>query len=226
MFEGDIVAGVIVCAPAGAFDGTAGFLARAAAKAHGRRLRGGRLHRPRHPRRGARPAPQRRGRWLWDLDATRTLDADQIGPPCRPPGDGAGPADRASSLVVSSPSCCAGQRSHAGRRRDPGPHDHHVGRAGAGHHAGAEHRRRAVGGGRARRRAAAGAARPRAGGDRRRGGGLVRQSRRPEGSPSPPRGGRRRRRCPRGTRTGRRRSAGTRCRPRRCRPPRPRSSRC
>ena len=32
-FEGDIVAGALVCAPAGALDGTAGFLAQAAAKA-------------------------------------------------------------------------------------------------------------------------------------------------------------------------------------------------
>jgi hypothetical protein len=81
MFEGDIIAGAIVCAPAGALDGTAGFLARAAAKARAkgyvvvaftdRAIPDVSLGRLRNDG----------GRWLWDLDATRTLDADQVGPP-------------------------------------------------------------------------------------------------------------------------------------------------
>ncbi len=80
LFEGDIVAGAIVCAPAGALDGTAGFLARAATKAErlgyevvaftDRAIPDVALGRLRNDT----------GRWLWDLDATRTLDADQIGP--------------------------------------------------------------------------------------------------------------------------------------------------
>lgn len=81
MFEGDIVAGAIVCAPAGALEGTAGFLAQAAARALAegftvvaftdRAIPGVALGRLRNDG----------GRWLWDLDATRTLDADQVGPP-------------------------------------------------------------------------------------------------------------------------------------------------
>jgi hypothetical protein len=81
LFEGDIVAGSIVCAPAGALDGTSGFLRRAAdkAKAEGydvvaftdRALPDVALGRLRNEG----------GRWLWDLDATRTLAADQVGPP-------------------------------------------------------------------------------------------------------------------------------------------------
>jgi len=80
-FEGDIVAGAVVCAPAGALDGTAGFLARAAAKAQAlgydvvaftdRAIPDVALGRLRNDA----------GRWFWDLDATRTLDADQVGPP-------------------------------------------------------------------------------------------------------------------------------------------------
>jgi hypothetical protein len=80
-FEGDIVAGALVCAPAGALDGTAGFLARTAAKASklgydviaftDRAIPDVALGRLRNES----------GRWLWDLDATRTLDATQVGPP-------------------------------------------------------------------------------------------------------------------------------------------------
>jgi hypothetical protein len=80
LFEGDIVAGTIVCAPAGALDGTSGFLARAATKAAeqgydvvaftDRALPEVALGRLRNDG----------GRWLWDLDATRTLAADQVGP--------------------------------------------------------------------------------------------------------------------------------------------------
>jgi hypothetical protein len=81
MFEGDIIAGAIVCAPAGALDGTAGFLARAAEKATAlgyavvaftdRAIPDVALGRLRNDA----------GRWVWDLDTTRTLDADQVGPP-------------------------------------------------------------------------------------------------------------------------------------------------
>lgn len=81
LFEGDIIAGAIVCAPAGALDGTAGFLSRAAAKAldlgydvvafTDRAIPDVALGRLRNDG----------GRWAWDLDATRTLDAAQIGPP-------------------------------------------------------------------------------------------------------------------------------------------------
>ena len=76
LFEGDIVAGAIVCAPAGALDGTIGFLQRAAdaATADGQRVvaftdravPGVALGRLRNEG----------GRWLWDLDDTRTLGAE------------------------------------------------------------------------------------------------------------------------------------------------------
>jgi hypothetical protein len=79
-FDGDIVAGAIVCAPAGALDGTAGFLARTAEKAKllgydvvaftDRAIPDVALGRLRNDG----------GRWLWDLDATRTLDAEDVGP--------------------------------------------------------------------------------------------------------------------------------------------------
>ncbi len=75
LFEGDIVAGAIVCAPAGALDGTVGFLqqAAAAATAEGqhvvaftdRALPSVALGRLRNAG----------GRWIWDLDDTRTIDA-------------------------------------------------------------------------------------------------------------------------------------------------------
>jgi hypothetical protein len=77
-FEGDIVAGALVCAPAGAFEGTAGFLARAARKAEklgydvvaftDRAVPEVALGRLRNDA----------GRWLWDLDATRTIDAADV----------------------------------------------------------------------------------------------------------------------------------------------------
>ncbi len=81
LFEGDIIAGAIVCAPAGALDGTSGFLSRAAEKAKrlgfdvvaftDRALPEVALGRLRNDG----------GRWLWDLEATRTLEAGQVGPP-------------------------------------------------------------------------------------------------------------------------------------------------
>jgi hypothetical protein len=74
-FEGDIIAQAIVCAPAGALDGTVGFLERAAARATAagqhvvaftdRALADVALGRLRNDG----------GRWVWDLDGTRTIDA-------------------------------------------------------------------------------------------------------------------------------------------------------
>jgi hypothetical protein len=75
MFEGDVVAGAVVCAPAGALDGTGGFLAQSAARAvadgHGvvavtdRAVPGVALGRIRNDA----------GRWVWELDGGRVLDA-------------------------------------------------------------------------------------------------------------------------------------------------------
>lgn len=74
-FDADIVAGAVVCAPAGAFDGTAGFLERAAQRGRdeghevvaftARAIPGVALGRLRNED----------GRWLWDLDVTTTIDA-------------------------------------------------------------------------------------------------------------------------------------------------------
>jgi hypothetical protein len=76
LFEGDIIAGAVVCAPAGALDGTVGFLGQSAARAANdghpvvavtdRAVPGIALGRLRNDG----------GRWLWDLDGTRTLGAD------------------------------------------------------------------------------------------------------------------------------------------------------
>jgi cystathionine beta-lyase family protein involved in aluminum resistance len=74
-FEGDIIAGAVVCAPAGALEGTAGFLERAAKRATAagfdvvaftaRALPGVALGQLRNDG----------GRWLWDLEATTTMSA-------------------------------------------------------------------------------------------------------------------------------------------------------
>ena len=76
LFEGDIIAGAVVCAPAGALDGTIGFLERAAATAShsghrvvaftDRAVAGVELGRLRNDG----------GRWIWDLDDVRTIEAD------------------------------------------------------------------------------------------------------------------------------------------------------
>jgi hypothetical protein len=76
-FEGDIIAQAIVCAPAGALEGTVGFLERAASRASAvglevvaftdRALAGVPLGRLRNDG----------GRWLWDLDGTRTIEGDE-----------------------------------------------------------------------------------------------------------------------------------------------------
>ena len=76
LFEGDIIAGAVVCAPAGALDGTVGFYERLTRQATkdgarvvaftDRALPGVSLGRLRNDG----------GRWLWDLDDVRTIDAD------------------------------------------------------------------------------------------------------------------------------------------------------
>jgi hypothetical protein len=84
LFEGDIIAGAIVCAPAGAFDGTAGFLARAAAKARKQGYQVVAFTDRAIPDVALGRLRNDGGRWLWDLDATRTLAADQVGPALPP----------------------------------------------------------------------------------------------------------------------------------------------
>ncbi|MEO7427856.1 MAG: hypothetical protein ABIY48_00590 [Acidimicrobiales bacterium] len=74
-FEGDIIARAIVCAPAGALEGTVGFLERAA---HGGTAAG--LHVVAFTDRALAAVALGRlrndgGRWLWDLDGTHTIDA-------------------------------------------------------------------------------------------------------------------------------------------------------
>ena len=81
LFEGDIVAGAIVCAPAGALDGTAGFLSRAASKARDQGVDVVAFTDRALPDVALGRLRTEAGRWLWDLDATRTLAAAQVGPP-------------------------------------------------------------------------------------------------------------------------------------------------
>lgn len=81
LFEGDIVAGAIVCAPAGALDGTAGFLSRAASKAKAKGFDVVAFTDRALPEVALGRLRVDGGRWLWDLDATRTLAADEVGPP-------------------------------------------------------------------------------------------------------------------------------------------------
>jgi len=74
-FEGDIIAQAIVCAPAGALDGTVGFLERAAARASA-----GGQQVVAFTDRALADVPLGRlrndgGRWVWDLDGTHTIDA-------------------------------------------------------------------------------------------------------------------------------------------------------
>jgi hypothetical protein len=74
LFEGDIVAGAVVCAPAGAVDGTHGFISRAAEQAGradlsvvavtDKAVAGVALGQVRTDS----------GRWLWDLEGGRTVD--------------------------------------------------------------------------------------------------------------------------------------------------------
>ena len=83
-FEGDIIAQAVVCAPAGALEGTVGFLERAAHRGIEQRqdvvaftdraLAGVALGRLRNDG----------GRWLWEIDGSRTIDASDR-PPAAPP---------------------------------------------------------------------------------------------------------------------------------------------
>lgn len=73
-FEGDVVAQVVVCAPAGALDGTIGFLERAAKRG----LDAGH-HVVAFTDRALAEVPLGRlrnegGCWIWDLDSSITLD--------------------------------------------------------------------------------------------------------------------------------------------------------
>ena len=81
LFEGDIIAGSIVCAPAGALDGTAGFLSRAAAKAKTKGFQVVAFTDRALPDVALGRLRSEGGRWLWDLESTRTLATDQVGPP-------------------------------------------------------------------------------------------------------------------------------------------------
>jgi hypothetical protein len=76
-FEGDIVAGAIVCAPAGALDGTVGFLQRAAEAAHAEGQRVVAFTDRAVPGVALGRLRNESGRWIWDLDDTRTLDAEE-----------------------------------------------------------------------------------------------------------------------------------------------------
>ena len=77
LFEGDIVAGAIVCAPAGALDGTVGFLQRAAEAAHAEGQRVVAFTDRAVPGVALGRLRNEGGRWIWDLDDTRTLDAEE-----------------------------------------------------------------------------------------------------------------------------------------------------
>lgn len=82
-FEGDIIAGAVVCAPAGALEGTAGFLERAAKRATSagydvvaftaRALPGVALGQLRNEG----------GRWLWELDGAREVTTSGTPAPAR-----------------------------------------------------------------------------------------------------------------------------------------------
>jgi len=75
-FEGDIVAGAIVCAPAGALEGTVGFLTKAAERAKGLGYEVVAVTDRAIPDVDLARLRSEGGRWIWDLDSTRTLDAD------------------------------------------------------------------------------------------------------------------------------------------------------
>jgi len=73
-FEGDIIAGAVVCAPAGALDGTVGFLQRAARAATARGFDVVAITDRALPEVALGRLRNDGGRWLWDLDTTSTLD--------------------------------------------------------------------------------------------------------------------------------------------------------
>jgi hypothetical protein len=78
LFEGDIVAGAVVCAPAGAVEGTLGFIARAAERAgHAdldviavtdRAVPGVALGKLRNDA----------GRWMWELDGAQAAETTDV----------------------------------------------------------------------------------------------------------------------------------------------------
>jgi hypothetical protein len=76
-FEGDIVAGAIVCAPAGALDGTSGFLARSAQRGAADGYHVVAFTALALPDVALGRLRNEGGRWIWDLDGTHTLDAAQ-----------------------------------------------------------------------------------------------------------------------------------------------------
>lgn len=77
-FEGDIVAGAVVCAPAGALDGTVGFLTRAAQRAKKDGYDVVAFTDRAVPDVALGQLRSGEGRWIWDIEATRTIDADDV----------------------------------------------------------------------------------------------------------------------------------------------------
>jgi hypothetical protein len=76
LFEGDIIAGAVVCAPAGALDGTVGFLEQSAAHATSEGMRVVAITDRAVPGVALGRLRNDGGRWIWDLDETHTIDAD------------------------------------------------------------------------------------------------------------------------------------------------------
>ena len=75
LFEGDIIAGAVVCAPAGALDGTIGFLERSAAHATAEGMHVVAITDRAVPGVALGRLRNEGGRWLWDIDDTHTIDA-------------------------------------------------------------------------------------------------------------------------------------------------------
>ena len=84
-FEGDIIAGAIVCAPAGALEGTVGFLNRAAARAAHLGFKVVVFTDRALPEVALGRLLNEGGRWLWDLDATHVIDAADAPAPVTTP---------------------------------------------------------------------------------------------------------------------------------------------
>lgn len=74
-FEGDITSGTIVCAPAGALEGTSGFLERAARRAAAEGYEVVAFTARAIPGIALGQLRNDGGRWMWALDGTTTLDA-------------------------------------------------------------------------------------------------------------------------------------------------------
>ena len=73
-FEGDVIAGAVVCAPAGALEGTVGFLTRAAQRAKRSGFDVVAVTDRAVPEVALGRLRVDGGRWLWDLHDTRSLD--------------------------------------------------------------------------------------------------------------------------------------------------------